>query len=482
MSIHKIDDRRKTTEAKIQPKLVSTLIRVLDRIGFFCLLTVIVLVVIPYGTVDAWWEAAFECAIFGLTAMWILESLLRGSWEIHRVFVIVPMFLLTAYAFLQTAHLPFLIAPGDGPLPRRSLTIDEYQTHLTAVKILVLTLCAMLLLQRVNTTSRLKWVVRVIIGIALGSALFGIARQVLQAPTSTSGFVLPFLFPGLGYGQFLSSNAFAFVVEMGFALVLGLILGGGVARQHILLYVVAGVIIWTALVLANSRGGLIGFICETVFLLVMAYPRFAQRFERDVDGRPRIFGVIPPVLVKGVAVLAIVVGLTFSVVWMGGQELATKMAQGEGVVEPEAGTTRTQIWSSTWQLIKHRPLTGVGFGTYFLAIPQFQTGSGRLKLEQAHNDYLDLAANGGLIAVLIALCFVGLVVWRARASLKSGDSFRRAAALGAIAALISVAVHSFVDFGLQVTGIAVIALAMTVIAVVDVRSSAQTIRISRMEE
>jgi O-antigen ligase len=192
--------------------------------------------------------------------------------------------------------------------------------------------------------------------------------------------------------------------------------------------------------------------------------------------------VIPPVLVKGVAVLAIVVGLTFSVVWMGGQELATKMAQGEGVVEPEAGTTRTQIWSSTWQLIKHRPLTGVGFGTYFLAIPQFQTGSGRLKLEQAHNDYLDLAANGGLIAVLIALCFVGLVAWRARASLKSGDSFRRAAALGAIAALISVAVHSFVDFGLQVTGIAVIALAMTVIAVVDVRSSAQTIRISRMEE
>ena len=104
-------------------------------------------------------------------------------------------------------------------------------------------------------------------------------------------------------------------------------------------------------------------------------------------------------------------------------------------------------------------------------IPQFEKNSGHIKLEQAHNDYLDLAASGGLVGIVLAAWFVGAVVWSANARLSSRDRYRRAAALGAATGMLGVAVHSAVDFGLQVTGIAVVFTALLGILIADVRRS-----------
>jgi len=111
----------------------------------------------------------------------------------------------------------------------------------------------------------------------------------------------------------------------------------------------------------------------------------------------------------------------------------------------------------------------VGFGAYSLAIPQYRPGPGFTRLEQAHNDYLDLAANGGVVAVALAAWFIATIIWRARTALRSADIYRRAACLGAVAGILSIGVHSFVDFGLQVPGIALVFGALVVIAVADSR-------------
>jgi len=169
-------------------------------------------------------------------------------------------------------------------------------------------------------------------------------------------------------------------------------------------------------------------------------------------------------IVRIVGIVVIMAGLIVGVLWLGGDRMGEKGASASDVVD---GITRKQIWHSTWELIKQNPWTGVGFGNYFLAIPEYQTGAGRIKLEQAHNDYLDLTANGGIVAVALTALFVAVVVWRGASSLRSPDRFRRAAALGASAAIASVAVHSLVDFGLQITGIAVVFAALVVIVIAD---------------
>jgi O-antigen ligase len=446
----------------------------LGQMVFVCLLGLMVLTVIPYGMVDAWWEAVFECGMFVLTALWILEVLFRGHWEVKKLAILLPLILITAFAFLQTVAWPLSWLPvGGGRLTaQHTLSIDRYQTFLTARKTLALTLFVGLLLLHTSTPKRLRWLVRVVIGLGLGSALFGILRQLLQSPDSPAGFVLPYLFYGTGYGQFISPNPFAFLMEMPLGLLAGLVLGGGIRRERIPIYLAIALLVWTALVLSSSRGGIVGLTIQSIFLLFVSLGWYsARRFARD-DGRsPKWLTLVrASPLIRVLLVVLIGGTLLAGVLWIGGERLGLKLAAERANPSTQDNpdlTNRADIWRATWNLIRQNPWTGAGFGTYFLAIPEYQKGAGRIRLEQAHNDYLDLAANGGIIAVGLVGWFIAIIIWRLRLSLRSVDAYRRAAGLGAAAGILSVAVHSVVDFGLQITGIAVVFGAMVVIAVAD---------------
>jgi O-antigen ligase len=446
--------------------------KLLDKIVFSCLLALIVLTVIPYGTVDAWWEASFECSVFAITAIWFFEVLLRGDWQVRRLFILLPLILITIYVFAQTIEWPPAWL-GRGLAAPHTLTIDRYQTYLTARKTLALTLFIGLLLLHTSTPKRFHWLVRVVIGLGLASALFGILRQFLQSPESVKGFVLPFLFQGIGYGQFISANVFAYLMEMCFALAAGLILGGGVRRDRIPIYLTVILFLWTALVLSNSRGGILALTCQSIFLLFISLNWYStRRLSRENASQNKLLTFIRTSPLVRVLFIALMVGtLIAGVLWMGGESLGLKLAARTTSSNQfgSDGTSRKEIWRSSWQIIKHHPVTGVGFGAYFLAVPEYQLGPGLSKVEESHNDYLDLAANGGIIAVGLVGWFVAMIIWRVRSPLRSADAYRRAACLGAVAGLLSVGVHSFVDFGLQVTGIGLVFAALVVIAVADSR-------------
>src|SRR2546423_528482 len=146
---------------------------VLDVSVFVLLLAVIVFTSIPYGTVEPWWEAVFECAVFAITAIWIFEVLLAGNWQVRRLFILLPLVLITVYIFAQAIALPAWLATGIGRLSaQHTLSIDRYQTYLTARKTLVLTLFLGLLLLHTSSPARFRWLIRVVIGLGLASALF----------------------------------------------------------------------------------------------------------------------------------------------------------------------------------------------------------------------------------------------------------------------------------------------------------------------
>src|SRR5436309_13508889 len=83
--------------------------RALGLAIFYSLLALILLVAIPYGTVEPWWEALFETIVFALGALWIIEGLLGGRWLTKEHGIFLPLLLLALYAFLQTLPL----VPGD---------------------------------------------------------------------------------------------------------------------------------------------------------------------------------------------------------------------------------------------------------------------------------------------------------------------------------------------------------------------------------
>src|SRR5580765_6128541 len=87
--------------------------KLLDRMVFVGLLVLIVTTSIPYGTVDPWWDAFFQCMVFTLCALWILEGLFSGTWQMNKLLLVVPLILITAYAFFQTFPWPAGYLPQE---------------------------------------------------------------------------------------------------------------------------------------------------------------------------------------------------------------------------------------------------------------------------------------------------------------------------------------------------------------------------------
>jgi O-antigen ligase len=110
---------------------------------------------------------------------------------------------------------------------------------------------------------------------------------------------------------------------------------------------------------------------------------------------------------------------------------------------------RPAIWRDTWRMTEDFWLTGVGAGAFQRGMLLYQQGSRQFFFNHAHNEYLQLAAEGGLLlAVPAAIALVAgaaLIVNRLGAD-RTPIFWLRA---GAVSSMIAVAVQSIWDTGLR---------------------------------
>lgn len=464
----------------------------LGRAIFYSALALLALAAIPYGTVETWSIALFEIIVFAFGALWVVEGALsrggNGGGGLRRddALLFAPLALVSFYAYLQS-----VLPTGTTPMNLRVvISADPYETRLFALQLFAVTTFGALLMRYTTNRKRLAALVLTALAVAVVSAMFGILRQSAQR-MGEQGFLLPYLAGGAGYAQFIGRNSFAFLMEMSLGLGLGLLLG--VPRQRLLLVAAALAPVWTALVLCNSRGGIVSMLAEVIFaplLYLLCRPKrrkeAAGNMPSESEWRVKTSGwqqqLFGSVFFKAALVFALLVITITGTLWMGGAPLADRLETVSGELNPEAataadstGASRLDIWRSTLNLIKARPLTGSGLGAYWIAISQYHEGSGALSPQQAHNDYLELAAGGGLIGVLLLLWFIFLLINRARVQLRTPDRFRRGACFGALIGLFGVSVHSLVDFGLHVTVNALVCLALVVIATANVEVAAPVV-------
>lgn len=133
---------------------------------------------------------------------------------------------------------------------------------------------------------------------------------------------------------------------------------------------------------------------------------------------------------------------------------------------------RAGIWQDTWRMARDVPLTGTGLNTFGDASLIYQTTDLHLHFEEAHSDYLQLLAEGGLLLGLPMLLAIGVYVRLVRRRFRglppeSADYWIRAGALTGIAAI---AVQEAVEFSLQMPGNA--ALFVVLLALAARRTSA----------
>ena len=436
--------------------------RTLDRLIFYSLLAVIPLTTIPYGTVEPWWVAIFECAVFLLAVPGVFEAFLVNTPTRDDLKLLAPLLALTLFVFLQSLA---LFSGAGLAAAKVSLSADAYGTRMFAIKLLALVVFGFLLLRHLSSKSRLRALIYVVIGVGVASALFGILRKSFQ---HDPGFLLPALTnDGRSFAQFVNRNHFGFLMEMALGLTLGQLIGETSRQRRFAVFLPIALLLWVALVFSNSRGGILASLCQLLFLGLMLDP-VRHLVAQAGTTWTRFQNLIGGFALRAFLIVCLIALFAYGVAWVGGESVVTNFelaetAFSQQVTGNRANTSRKQIWSSTWQAIKASPVAGAGFGGYWIAIMKYHDASGEYTPQQAHNDYLELLASGGLIGCALVLWFVVVFANRARKSLRSHDAYCRAATLGALTGIFGVLIHSFVDFGLHITANALVFCTLLVI-------------------
>src|SRR4029077_683865 len=115
------------------------------------------------------------------------------------------------------------------------------------------------------------------------------------------------------------------------------------------------------------------------------------------------------------------------------------------------GDGRTNLWAETIPLIRAYPVFGCGLGGYETAFSRFKKSGVLVTDDFAHNDYLQLLAELGLVGFVIGAVLAFSVVRMAlRGAVMSSDPEVRYCAVASVGALAAIALHSLTDFNLYV--------------------------------
>lgn len=112
---------------------------------------------------------------------------------------------------------------------------------------------------------------------------------------------------------------------------------------------------------------------------------------------------------------------------------------------------RAAIWKQASGITRDYPAVGTGLGTFAVAFRRYQTTSLDLFVDHAHNDYLEVTTDTGILgAGLLFIPIVALLIKMILAYPGTRNSYRRSVLLACIGGTAALLIHSAMDFNLQI--------------------------------
>jgi O-antigen ligase len=409
----------------------------------FLIIALLYFAAIAWGAQRPWSLCLFSA---GAIIMWswrlLLESA-RGCVRLYFSSTYIPAFgLLALTAWQRWNPQTALIAPV-GSLP---YTIEPHTSELHLILAFGYAALGLSVIHGFSTRKQLVRFIVFLTGLGVLESIYGIVQHLTDFATVWD---LPIL-SGSAHGTLTNRNHYALLLNLSICLGVGFLYKKSVdffrgQRLSIRLLPhmpdsaqLAWIIIWLALIglgvlLSLSRTGIFAlFACVTVMMIAT---RSTQR------------SCLAPILVLAIA--CAIVGLG---VYTGMDGVLARYASllDPGYLEQD----RIPIWRDTWKMICAHPWFGQGAGSFQWAFPAYETLEPDRPAVFAHNDYLQVLAEYGVVGL-------GLVVWlliscwrSAMRNLKAQDPLVRGIGLAALGALTAAAIQEITDYALFTPGIA----------------------------
>jgi O-antigen ligase len=279
---------------------------------------------------------------------------------------------------------------------------------------------------------------------------------------------------------------------------------GGAEALYGLLNLLAGnerIVLWERTAFHNSATGTLvsrnhfAFLMELLLPVSLAFVALFRHGSRHAEEKPRAalvamlavicalgllfshsrMGILSLAL-SALTVLAIdrtvrpdddgvrAAGRGWNLVAVGGVVAAVGLAAAIGLdsvlgrfldIESDLVSGRLPIWQAALAMFFDQPVIGHGWGTFRALLPGYRLEPNGFYYTHAHNDYLEILAEGGIVGFAIALVLVGLFARRLLATLSMPlPAKQRSVIFWFGVAIMAVLVHSLADFGLRSTGVA----------------------------
>ncbi len=427
----------------------------IDRLAYAFLLVLLVATPWPVGSRLPWVSMLVAAAAITVWAVRLLEALTRGRKLVFNP-LLPPILALLAWTGFQWAA---------------DLTIYPHASAYEWVRYLSYAAVFDLTLQVAHTGRRARRLVRVIAWMAIAVGLFGLLQFL-----TWNGHLYWIYDPPYGgtrFGPFNNRNYFAGYMVAALGPALGLLF----SRRAVANRVLFGYLTWIAVLavlVSLSRGGALALaaVLGTTVVLGPARPQTRDWKVSDSDRRAKDPRRLPagkrpqetkiglqklpadgaaaeglklrtPAVLAAVVVLALLAGLF----WL--QQTDRVLGSLETILhfESEASfQSRLYIWRDAMSMVKERPWLGFGLNTFGWAFPRYQREPSSLVATHAHNEYVEMLVETGIIGAAICLWFVIVLLVLSWQRLRTAGGTDRACRLGALAGWLGILVYSFTDF------------------------------------
>ncbi len=430
---------------------------------YFLFIFLLIFSPLAFGIVEQWSLTLMEGLSFFALSLYLLERLIKKK-PLYKVPGLVPLLLFLCYLLLQILPLPGsiinLLSPETFKIYQDSILILDTEAWLSFslnkkaglqefFRYSAYVCFYFLTIQLLTDKKRLKKTVNITITFLTLFSVYAIIQKFTS--TDTIYWLLRLPNNSQEFGSYVNHNHFAGLVEMVLPITLSLFLylkpqpsPNTSFRQKIIetfeikksnIHILLGfstVLLITAIILSLSRGAVLSIcLAFMVFFFLLA-----------VSIKQKL---------KASHILAFIIVVLISISWFGWESSFERFGELENK-QGEIYESRLDFWKDSVNIAKDFPITGTGFGSFSNIYPRYRTFSTRYTLlTHAHNDYIELLVEGGLIGAFLVIWFLFELFFRsARVYMRRKDLYSKYLFLGCATGLLSILFHSFTDFNLHI--------------------------------
>lgn len=408
-----------------------------NRITFVLVCFTMAFVTVAYGGVHQPILVLFYTLIAVMAILVAVDSIQVGAFRVDKSLLQVPLFAAAAYGMVQIIPFGKLAETAGVNSISRTISVDPFSTEVNAFHFFALAIFFAITLITLESEARIRKTVTVIIAFGFLFSFFAILQSFLS-PNRIYGiyenrFAVPF-------GSFVNRHNFAAFIEMCLCVPLGMLFSGAVRRDRRLLFITAVSLMGIALILSGSRGGFVAMLSGLIVVAVLT-----RRYRGPKQA-----------IIKAALAATLLLLIIGGAILVGGESSLTRFI--ETAQSGDISTNRFYIWAVTAKVVAANMPFGAGLGAFGVAFTPFDSNSGLERVEQAHNDYLQVASDAGLVGLLIGGVFLYWFVTTGMRNARTANRYRRGVVIGAFAGCTAVLVHSLFDFVLHTTAVSLLFL------------------------